>query len=160
MTNFVKALDWNGRILIPVWEVTKAYYGEEKGGCIHWPTRKSSLLRPSIKSRSQWRQEGSLECLWYIATGFLRNLKAVDVRNLVEDLITSYEKLGCNMSLMSHFLHSHLDSFRVMITWVLQVTDKVSICTRTSQRWRTHIWSDAMLNDFCCTVKRAALETQ
>jgi hypothetical protein len=31
----------------------------------------------------------------------------------VEDLIISYEKLGCNMSLMMHFLHSHLDSFPV-----------------------------------------------
>jgi hypothetical protein len=29
----------------------------------------------------------------------------------VEDLVTSYEKLGCNMSLKMHFLHSCLDSF-------------------------------------------------
>jgi len=31
----------------------------------------------------------------------------------VEDLITSYEKLGCNMSLKMHFLHSRLVSFPV-----------------------------------------------
>jgi hypothetical protein len=31
-------------------------------------------------------------------TGLLGNVKAVNFRRLVEDLITSYEKLGCNMS--------------------------------------------------------------
>jgi hypothetical protein len=53
--------------------------------------------------------------LRYTATGFLGNVKAVNFRNLVKDLIPSYEKLGCSMSLMMHFLHSHLDFFLVII---------------------------------------------
>jgi hypothetical protein len=48
-----------------------------------------------------------------VATGFPRNVNAVNFRKLVEDLVTSYEKLGCNMSLKMHFFHSHLDSFPV-----------------------------------------------
>jgi hypothetical protein len=43
-------------------------------------------------------------------TGFLGNVKAITFRRLVEDLITSYKKVGCNMSLKTHLLHSHLDS--------------------------------------------------
>ena len=31
---------------------------------------------------------------------------------LVSNLIKSYEKLGCRMSLKLHFLHDHLDFFR------------------------------------------------
>ena len=31
---------------------------------------------------------------------------------LVSNLIESYEKLGCRISLKLHFLHSHLDFFR------------------------------------------------
>ena len=31
---------------------------------------------------------------------------------VVSNLIESYEKLGCRMSLKLHFLHSHLDFFR------------------------------------------------
>jgi hypothetical protein len=40
----------------------------------------------------------------HAATGFLGNLKAINVGKLVENLITSYEKLGCNVSLKTHFL--------------------------------------------------------
>jgi hypothetical protein len=38
-------------------------------------------------------------------------LKAANFRQLVEDLLNSYEKLGCDMSFNMHFLHSHLDFF-------------------------------------------------
>jgi hypothetical protein len=40
-----------------------------------------------------------------VATGFLGNIKAVNFRKILEDLITCYEKLRCNMSLKMHFLH-------------------------------------------------------
>jgi hypothetical protein len=33
------------------------------------------------------------------------------IRELVQDLMDSYEQLGCNMSLKMHFLNSHLDFF-------------------------------------------------
>jgi hypothetical protein len=49
----------------------------------------------------------------YVVTGFLGNVNAVNFRKLVVDIITSYEKLGCNMSLKKQFLHSHSDSFSV-----------------------------------------------
>ena len=48
-----------------------------------------------------------------VATAFLRNVKAIIFRKHVEDLITSYEKLGCNVSLKMHFLHSRFVSFPV-----------------------------------------------
>jgi len=66
------------------------------------------------------------------ATGFLRNVKAIHFRKLVDDLITSYEKLLCNMSLKMHFLPSHLDSF--LVNCCAYVTKTLSIYTRTSQR--------------------------
>jgi hypothetical protein len=49
----------------------------------------------------------------HVETGFLRNVKAINYKNLTENPITSYEKLGCNMSLKMYFLPSHLDSFLV-----------------------------------------------
>jgi hypothetical protein len=49
----------------------------------------------------------------HVATSFLGNVKAANFRKHVEDLITSYEKLGCNMSLNMHFRHSRLVSFPV-----------------------------------------------
>jgi hypothetical protein len=46
-----------------------------------------------------------------VSTGLLGNVKAANFRQLVEDLLNYYEKLGCNMSLKMHFLQAHLDFF-------------------------------------------------
>jgi hypothetical protein len=47
----------------------------------------------------------------HVATGFLGNVKFATFRKHVDDLIVCYEKLGCNVSLKMHFLHSRLFSF-------------------------------------------------
>jgi len=41
----------------------------------------------------------------------LGNRRAQNNEELVNNLLQSYQKLGCNMPLKIHFLHSHLDSF-------------------------------------------------
>jgi len=55
-----------------------------------------------------------------VSTNFLGNIRAENDKELIEDMLTLYHKLGCNMSLkilgcnMSlkiHMLHSHLDFF-------------------------------------------------
>jgi hypothetical protein len=45
--------------------------------------------------------------------GFLGKLKAANFRELVQDLMDSYEQLGCNIALKMHFLFSHLDFFPI-----------------------------------------------
>jgi len=44
-----------------------------------------------------------------ICRDFLGNHKAANYQNVVQDLLTSYKAMGCNMSLKIHFLESHLD---------------------------------------------------
>jgi len=46
-----------------------------------------------------------------VVTGFLGNRRADKYKDLVEGLLSSYQKLGCNMSVKVHFLSSHLDFF-------------------------------------------------
>ena len=46
-----------------------------------------------------------------ICSGFLGKHRAENYRDIVSTLIRNYEKLGCNMSLKVHFLHSHMDFF-------------------------------------------------
>jgi len=41
----------------------------------------------------------------------LGNRKAADYQDVVQDLLTSYKAMGCNMSLKIHFLESHLYFF-------------------------------------------------
>jgi hypothetical protein len=46
-----------------------------------------------------------------ICKDFLGNHKAANYQDIVQDLLTSYKAMGCNMSLKIHFLESHLDFF-------------------------------------------------
>jgi len=46
-----------------------------------------------------------------VSNGFLGNFKAGNYRELVQDLVYSYEQLECNMSLKMPLLFSHLDFF-------------------------------------------------
>ena len=43
--------------------------------------------------------------------GFLGNRRAQNYEELVNNLLQNYQKLGCNMPLKIHFLHSHSDFF-------------------------------------------------
>jgi hypothetical protein len=57
---------------------------------------------------------GDEERAWHanreVVTGFLRNRRAENYKDLVK-LLSSYQKLWCNMSMKIHFLNSHLDFF-------------------------------------------------
>jgi hypothetical protein len=46
-----------------------------------------------------------------VSTNFLWNIRAENEKELIEDILSLYHKLGCNMSLKIHMLHSHFDFF-------------------------------------------------
>jgi len=96
-----------------------------------------------------------------VSNGFLENFNAANFRELVQDLVNSYEQLGCNMSLKMHFLFSHLDFFPLNCG---DVSDKhgehfhqdISVM---EQRYKGK-WSAVMLGDYCWMMKRDAPETK
>ena len=57
--------------------------------------------------------QGDEKAAWdtfkFVVKGFLGNRRAQNYKELVNNLLQSYQKVGCNMSLEIHFLHSHLD---------------------------------------------------
>ena len=64
--------------------------------------------------------QGDEKAVWesfkFVIKGFLGNRRAQNYEDLVNKLSQSYQKLGCNMSLKIHFLHSHLDfSQRIVV---------------------------------------------
>ena len=57
--------------------------------------------------------QGDEKAVWdsfkLVVKGFLGNRRTQNYEDLVNNLLQSYQKLDCNMSLKIHFLHSHLD---------------------------------------------------
>ena len=46
-----------------------------------------------------------------VVNNFLGNTKSPKYKEIVKTLIDNFHKLGCNMSVKVHFLHSHLEYF-------------------------------------------------
>ena len=90
---------------------------------------------------------------------FWGNRRAENYEELVTNLLYSYQKLGCNMSLKIHFLHSPLDFFffqGIVVKWVMN-TENVFIKTLFSMEKRYEgKLNSAMLADNCWTLARDA----
>ena len=92
-----------------------------------------------------------------VSNGFLGNFKAANFRELVQDLMDSYEQLGCNMSLKMHFLFSHLDFFPLNCGDVSdehgeRCHQEISVMER---RYKGK-WSAVMLGEYYWMMKRDA----
>jgi len=90
-----------------------------------------------------------------ICKHFLGNHKAANYQDVVQDLLTLYKAMGCNMSLKIYFLESHLDFFPENLS---KVSDE------QSERFHHNIlamekryqgkWTSSMLADYCWKLKR------
>ena len=90
-----------------------------------------------------------------ICKDYLGNHKAANYQDVVQDLLTSYKAMGCNMSLKIHFLESHLEFFPENLG---EVSDE------HGERFHQDIlamekryqgkWTSSMLADYCWALKR------
>ena len=48
---------------------------------------------------------------WQVLSNFFGNTKSLNYKELVENLLCAFQKLGCNMNVKVHFIHSHLNYF-------------------------------------------------
>jgi len=77
----------------------------------------------------------------------------------MQDLLTSYKAMGCNMSLKIHFLESHLDFFPENLG---KVSNKHGerfhqVILATEKKYQGK-WTSSMLADCCQTLKRDVSE--
>jgi len=73
----------------------------------------------------------------FLVKGILGNRRAQNYDELVNNLLQSYQKLCCNMSLKIHFLHSHLEFFPENFGAVSDEHGEHSI--KTFLQWRRDI---------------------
>ncbi len=63
-----------------------------------------------IETMNQDEKEGWM-AFGQVMRNFFGNTKSPNYKELVRNLLCAFQKLGCNMSVKVHFLHSHLDYF-------------------------------------------------
>ena len=94
----------------------------------------------------------------FVVKGFLRNRRAQNHEELVNNLLQSYQrlshrKLGCNMSLKIHFLHSHLYFSPENCGAVSdEHGERFHQDTCSMEKRYQAKWNCAMLADYCWTL--------
>jgi len=110
MKNFVKALNVKGPAFTYLsGKFPRLTYEKVKAGVIIGPQIRQLFKDQQFESVLSDKEKAAWQSCKKISNGFLGNFKAANFRELVQDLMDSYEQLGCNMSLKMHFLFSHLD---------------------------------------------------
>ena len=90
-----------------------------------------------------------------ICKDFLGNHKAADHQDFVQDLLTSYKAMGCNMSLKIHFLESHLDFFPENLGVVSDENgERFHQDILAMEKRYQDKWTSRMLADYSWTLKR------
>jgi len=85
---------------------------------------------------------------------FFGNRRAQKYEELVNDLLQSYQKLGCNMSLKIHFLRSHLDFFSANCGAVSDEHGERFHQDISSMEKNQGKWNCAILADYCWTLAK------
>ena len=162
MKNFVKAMD----------RATPAfrYLHEKFPGLSEAKIKEGIFVGPQIREllkddRFDNLLQGDAKQAWnsfrLVATNFLGNVRAENYKELVEEMLVRYQKLGCNMSLKIHFLHSHLDFFPDNCgDFSDEHGERFHQDIATIEKRYQGKWSTTMLADYCWTLSRDAPEQQ
>ena len=95
-----------------------------------------------------------------LAANFLGNHRTENYEDLVEELLLSFEALGCRMSVKLHYLHSHLSWFPANLGHMSDEQgerfhqDIATMEERYQGRWDIH-----MLADYCWCLMRDCPDT-
>ena len=74
------------------------------------------------------------KALTEVIKNFLENKKAEIYKDLLEELLSSFEEIGCNMSIKLHYLKSHADKFPQNLGGISE--EQVERFIAISKQWR------------------------
>jgi hypothetical protein len=81
-----------------------------KAGIFHGPQIRQLINGPHFITSMNEIESCAWSSFVLVVKNFLGNKKA-DYTQLVEDMLFHFNRLGCNMSVKVHYLHSHLNRF-------------------------------------------------
>lgn len=156
MKQFVKALKHDK----PVFQYLKGKFpkitdAKIKEGIFVGPQIRQLMFDEDFESVMDENELSAWRAFKSVCSGLLGKHRDHQPDVLVDELMNCYQRLGCNMSLKLHFLHSHLSFFP---------KNAVDVSDEHGERFHQDIsnmenrykgkWSPAMLADFCWNLMR------
>ena len=125
-----------------------------------WVLRSSSSS-DTICSTTYFRmtRKKAWDAFRLVSSNFLGNIRAENYKELIEDMLSLYHKLGCNLSLRIHVLRPHLDIFPDNCSMVSdEHGGRFHQEIATMEKRYQEKWFTSMLADCCWTLVRNAPE--
>ena len=156
MKQFVKSLDKSGKCFDYICSACPGLsYEKKKAGIFDGPQIRKLLKDPSFITSMSTVEQRAWSAFKETVKNFLGNHKAENYKEIIKELMSSFRKLGCNMSIKVHYLHSHLDKFPENLG---------DVSEEQGERFHQHIkvmeeryqgrWDCIMMADYCWSLKR------
>ena len=95
-----------------------------------------------------------------VVENFFGNKKASNYKELVANLLSSFEDIGAKMSIKVHFLRSHLDRFPENLGALSdEQGERFHQDIKEIEEWYQGRWDAVMLADYCLSIKRDSVAT-
>jgi hypothetical protein len=120
-----------------------------KGGIFVGPQIRKMLNSDELENKMTAQEKKAWQAFRNVVDGFLGNKKSELYKELVNDLLKQYKRMGCRMSLKLHYLHSHLDFFRENLGDVSEEHGERfhQDIQSMEKRYQGH-WDTAMMGDY------------
>jgi len=155
MKNFVKGMDKTGRAFQYVRnKFPKVSDAKIKEGIFIGPKMRELMQDKQFGEDLNETERNAWLSFKRICKDFLGNHKAVNYRDVLQDLLNSYKAMGCNMSLKIHFLDSHLEFFPENLGEVSdEHGERFHQDIMTMEKRYQGKWTSSMLAHYCWTLK-------
>jgi len=114
MKNFVKVMDRTGSAFKYLAEKSPLSSGKRKlkrGVFFVGPQIRRLFRDDMFNNLLQGDEKKAWGAFRLVSTNFLGNIRAENYKELIEDMLSLYRRLGCDMSLKLHMIRSHLQFF-------------------------------------------------
>lgn len=131
-----------------------------KEGVFVGPQIRQLLLDAEFERTMNHNQLAAWKAFRGLCEGFLGKNKDPSYQKLVDKLLSTYHRLGCNMSLKVHFLHSHLSYFPDNLADTSdEHGERFHQDVAVMEKRYKGKWSPSMLADYCWSLVRDSKET-
>lgn len=156
MKQFVKALDQNGDCFKYICQTFSNLSMEKlKAGIFDGPQIRTLVNDKDFLNHMTEIEAEAWTSFVSVVKNFLGNHKAAHYSEIVNQMLMNFEKLGVNMSIKIHFLHSHLDRFPDNLgDYSEEQGERFHQDIKVMEQRYQGRWDRNMMADYCWTLQR------
>ncbi|CAG9785945.1 unnamed protein product [Diatraea saccharalis] len=156
---FVKSLDKNGNCFLFLSKKFPKVSAEKiKAGIFDGPQIRSLIKDSNFTANMTDTEKNAWNEFVWLVQNFLGNKKSSDYSQHIDQLMSHFQRLGCNMSIKLHFLHNHLEYSPANLGDLSEEQgERFHQDIRTMEERYQGYWNAHMMADYCWSIQNSSL---